>query len=266
MKKSNDKKQQKEIKNTTKTTQQPVVYALNIKDLHKSYGKKEVLKGLNLKVKQGEIFGFIGKNGIGKTTTIDCIVGLKEADSGTIEVYGIDNQDDALQTKQLIGYVPSEPTTYEMMTGDQYLGFVASCYGVSQKDFNKNYEILLETFAMKRADMKRKIREYSHGMKQKVALMASLIQEPTIWILDEPTVGLDIMVYETLLHTIKDFAQDGRAVFITSHNIDLVSKICDRVAIINDGFVEKLIDLKSNPQLRETLSETFFNTYGDEIE
>ena len=238
-------------------------YALEIKDLFKSYGPKTVLKGLNLNVKTGEVFGFIGKNGIGKSTTIDCIVGLKDYDSGEILINGVDNKLDPIKTKMMIGYVPSEPITYEMMSGNEYLQFIASSYGMIQSSFNKNYNFLIKKFAMTPLDMNRKIREYSHGMKQKVCLMASLIHNPKVWILDEPTVGLDIMVYEVLLNMIKEFASNGRTVFITSHNIDLVSKVCDRVAIINNGTVSTLIDFKKEPMKRRDLSKIFFKTYGE---
>ena len=239
-------------------------YVLELKDLYKSYGKKQVLKGLNLQVKKGEVFGFIGKNGIGKSTTIDCIVGLKDFDSGTITVVGNDVKTDSLATKNSIGYVPSEPVTYEMMSGNEYLQFVASSYGMLQASYNKNYEYLIKKFQMSKADMNRKIREYSHGMKQKVCLMASLIHNPKIWILDEPTVGLDIIVYEVLLRMIKDFARFGKTVFVTSHNIELVSKVCDRVAIINDGVVANIIDFKKEPLKRRELNKIFFKIYTGE--
>ena len=238
-------------------------YSLVIKDLYKSYGKKEVLKGINLNVKVGEVFGFIGKNGIGKSTTIDSIVGLKDYDSGEIFIYGVDNKKDPIRTKSMIGYVPSEPITYEMMTGNEYLEFIASSYKMIQASFNNNYNFLVKKFKMSPNDLDRKIKEYSHGMKQKICLMASLIHNPRLWILDEPTVGLDIMVYEVLLKMIKEFAINGRSVFITSHNIDLVSKVCDRVAIINEGKVVSLIDFKKEPLKRRDLSKIFFKIYGD---
>lgn len=241
-------------------------YVLEVKDLYKSYGPKQVLKGLNLKVKKGEVFGFIGKNGIGKSTTIDCIVGLKDYDSGEILVLNKNVKTESLDTKKSIGYVPSEPVTYEMMSGNEFLQFVASSYGMLQASFNKNYKYLLKKFGMTTSDMNRKIREYSHGMKQKVCLMASLIHNPKIWILDEPTVGLDIIVYEVLLKMIKDFARFGKTVFVTSHNIELVSKVCDRVAIINEGKVVNIIDFKKEPLKRRELNKIFFNIYaGEEI-
>lgn len=242
---------------------------LVLKDLYKSYGKgkqkKEVLKGLNLSVKKGEVFGFIGKNGIGKSTTIDCIVGLKEQDKGDILINGVNTLEDPLEVKSMIGYVPSEPTTYEVMSGNEYLQFIASCYNMKQASFENNYNYLVSKFTMTEVDMNRKIKEYSHGMKQKICLMASLIHNPKLWILDEPTVGLDVMVYETLVKMIREFADNGRTVFVTSHNIDMVSKLCDRVAIINSGKVDKLFDLNLDPVKRRDLNKIFFRTYGENI-
>lgn len=238
-------------------------YVIEIKDLYKSYGKKEVLKGLNLKVKPGEVFGFIGRNGVGKSTTIDCIVGLKEYDSGDILIMGKDVLRESLETKLLFGYVPSEPTAYEMMTGNEYMQFIGSAYGMLQKSFKANYDFLVKKFQMNSVDMNRRISEYSHGMKQKLCLMASLIHNPSVWIMDEPVVGLDIMIYDVLVKMIKDFATFGKTVFITSHSIDFVAKVCDRVAIVNNGVVEELIDFTEEPYKRKDLGRIFFKIYDE---
>ena len=237
---------------------------LSIKDLHKSYGKKEVLKGINLEVYKGEVFGFIGKNGAGKSTTIDCIVGLKDFDQGEIVLANHNVKENPLDAKMALGYVPSEPITYEVMTGCEYLQFIASSYNMYQEAFDSNYEFLKKKFMIGDADLNRRIKEYSHGMKQKVCLMASLIHNPSVWILDEPTVGLDIIVYQTLMEMLKEFAKNGKTVFITSHNIDLVSRVCSRVAIINNGVVSELIDFSKEPMKRKMLSNIFFSTYGAE--
>lgn len=252
------------MKNKEKKEEQKREVVLSIKDLHKSYGKKEVLKGINLEVYKGEVFGFIGKNGAGKSTTIDCIVGLKDFNSGEIVLAGHNVKENPLDAKMELGYVPSEPITYEVMTGNEYLQFVASSYNMYQESFDKNYEFLKNKFMISDSDLNRKIREYSHGMKQKVCLMASLIHNPTIWILDEPTVGLDIIVYQTLMDRLREFAANGKTVFITSHNIDLVSHICNRVAIINNGVVAELIDFSKEPLKRRNLSNIFFSTYAVE--
>ena len=252
------------MKNKEKKEEEKREVVLSIKDLHKSYGKKEVLKGINLEVYKGEVFGFIGKNGAGKSTTIDCIVGLKDFNSGEIVLAGHNVKENPLDAKMELGYVPSEPVTYEVMTGNEYLQFVASSYNMYQESFDKNYEFLKNKFMISDSDLNRKIREYSHGMKQKVCLMASLIHNPTIWILDEPTVGLDIIVYQTLMDMLREFAANGKTVFITSHNIDLVSRICNRVAIINNGVVAELIDFSKEPLKRRNLSNIFFSTYAVE--
>lgn len=252
------------MKNREKKEEVKKETILTVKDLHKSYGKKEVLKGINMEVYKGEVFGFIGKNGAGKSTTIDCIVGLKDFNSGTIILDGHNVKENPLDAKMSLGYVPSEPITYEVMTGYEYLLFIASSYNMYQESFDKNYEFLKNKFMISDSDLNRKIREYSHGMKQKVCLMASLIHNPTIWILDEPTVGLDIIVYETLMAMLKEFAKNGKTVFITSHNIDLVSRVCNRVAIINNGVVAELIDFSKEPLKRRNLSNIFFSTYAVE--
>ena len=135
-----------------------------------------------------------------------------------------------------------------------------------QEAFDKNYAFLKKKFMIGDDDLNRKIGEYSHGMKQKVCLMASLIHNPSLWVLDEPTVGLDIMVYQTLMDMLKEFANNGRSVFITSHNIDLVSRVCSRVAIINNGVVAELIDFAKEPLKRRDLSKIFFNMYGEKKE
>ena len=252
------------MKNKEKKEEEKREVVLSIKDLHKSYGKKEVLKGINLEVYKGEVFGFIGKNGAGKSTTIDCIVGLKDFNSGEIVLAGHNVKENPLDAKMELGYVPSEPITYEVMTGNEYLQFVASSYNMYQESFDKNYEFLKNKFMISDSDLNRKIREYSHGRKQKVCLMASLIHNPTIWILDEPTVGLDIIVYQTLMDRLREFAANGKTVFVTSHNIDLVSRICNRVAIINNGVVAELIDFSKEPLKRRNLSNIFFSTYAVE--
>lgn len=235
---------------------------ISIKDLYKSYGKKEVLKGINLDVYRGELFGFLGKNGIGKSTTIDSMIGVKKFNKGTILLNGYDITKQSIEAKRSFGYVASEPTCYEIMTGYDYLEFTASVYGVGEKDFKTNSKYLLDRLSFHESDLRLPISGYSHGMKQKLCLVASLLHNPDIWILDEPTVGLDIMAVEELKKMMREYANHGKTVFITSHNIELVSKLCDRVAIVNDGVVAALYDLNQSPNLRLRLSRLFVETYG----
>lgn len=237
-------------------------YAIEIHDLYKSYGTKQVLKGLNLTVYPGELFGFIGKNGIGKSTTIDCMIGAKRFNGGNITVGGYDVRREAVDVKASYGYVASEPTCYEVMTGYDYLEFVASIYHLSETEFQSNHKYLCNRLQLKEEDLAHHISGYSHGMKQKLCLVASLLHNPNIWILDEPTVGLDIMAQEELKKMMREYANHGKTVFVTSHNIELVSAICDRVAIINDGVVQVVYDLKKDPKKREQLPGLFLKIYG----
>lgn len=242
--------------------QEPKKTTILIEDLYKSYGEKEVLLGLNLEVHEGELFGFIGRNGIGKSTTIDCMIGAKKFNKGRIELNGYDIVKDPIDAKKSLGYVASEPTCYDEMTGYDYLEFVASIYGMTEGDFRRNSEYLCNRLQLNLDELNNPISDYSHGMKQKLCLVASLIHSPKVWVLDEPTVGLDIMAVEELKKMLREYANHNNTVFVTSHNIELVSKICDKVAIINDGKVAALYDLNKNPNKRLQLSKIFLDTYG----
>lgn len=234
-----------------------------IKDLYKSYGEKKVLKGLNLEVFEGELFGFIGRNGIGKSTTIDCMIGAKQFNGGTITLCGYDVVAQPLEVKRCYGYVASEPSCYEVMTGIDYLEFIAGVYKISEGEFRRNYTYLCNRLKLAETELYNPVSDYSHGMKQKLCLVASLLFNPKIWVLDEPTVGLDIMAVEELKKMMREYANHDKTVFVTSHNIELVSKICDRVAIINDGKVSALYDLNKEPNRRLQLSKLFLETYGE---
>ena len=245
-----------------KIQEEIIIPSIKVENLYKSYGKKEVLKGLNLEVYSGELFGFIGRNGIGKSTTIDCIIGSKKFDKGNIFINDFDITKNPIEAKYSFGYVASEPACYEEMTGYEYLEFIASIYQISEGEFKKNTEYLCNRLMLKIDELSNPISDYSHGMKQKLCLVGSLLYSPKIWILDEPTVGLDIMAGEELKKMMREYANHGNTVFVTSHNIELVSKICDRVAIINDGIVKELFDLNKNPNKRLQLSKIFIDTYG----
>ena len=235
---------------------------ISIQNLYKSYGSKEVLKGLNLEVYKGELFGFLGRNGIGKSTTIDCMIGSKKYNKGTILLNDFDIKYNPLEAKNSFGYVASEPTCYEEMTGYEYLEFTANIYKLSEGDFKKNYKYLCTRLQLNLNELSNPIADYSHGMKQNLCLAASLLHSPEIWILDEPTVGLDIMAVEELKKMMREYANHGNTVFVTSHNIELVAKLCDRVAIVNNGVIHTLIDLRKDPNKRLQLSRLFMETYG----
>ena len=151
------------------------------------------------------------------------------------------------------------------MTGAEFVEFIASIYKVNAQVYGSNLNFLLDKLEFDEQDLYRKIAEYSHGMKQKICLMASLIHNPKIWILDEPTVGLDPMTSNELSILMKDYVKHGNTIFIASHNIDLVSKLCDRVAIIKDGRIINIFDLKNNPILRNKIGPYFLSLYKKEV-
>lgn len=235
---------------------------LEIRDLFKAYGKKEVLKGINLVVGRGQIVGLIGKNGIGKSTTIDCVTGSKNYNSGEIFINGTKIEDNPIEIKKTFGYISSEPCLYETMTGYEYLSFIGSVYKVDKNAFPEKVEELRKNFDLTENDLSSKIKGYSHGMKQKLSLIASLVHDPILWILDEPTVGLDIMVYHYLMKCMTDFVKDGKSILITSHNLDFIGKICNRVDIINNGVIFKSINLDENEEERTKLDDVLTEIYG----
>ena len=234
-----------------------------IEKLNKSYGTKKVLTDLDLTVYEGELFGFIGRNGIGKSTTIDCMIGMKKFDSGSISINGFDILESPIEIKKIIGYVSSEPILYEEMTGIEYLKFIANIYKVDASTFKEKYEKLCERLEFKIEDLGFEISGYSHGMKQKISLIASIIHDPKIWILDEPTVGLDFLAVEELKKMMVEYAKMGNTVFLTSHNIDFVSDICNRVAIINKGNVKGLYDLDEDSSIKDKLKDIFIKIYDE---
>lgn len=233
--------------------------AISIKGLRKSYGSHEVLKGLDLEVREGELFAFIGSNGAGKSTTIDSLIGIKTFDEGEISIGGHSIVKDAIAAKKIIGYVPSEPLSYDQMSGLRYLEFIGSIYKVEDAVFEKNLDYLSKRLDLSPEDLSRPIKEYSHGMQQKLGLIASLIHNPHIWVMDEPTVGLDAVTSHELTLMMKEFSEHGRTVFVASHNIEMVSSIADRIAIIYDGVINRVFDLREDPSLRYEVTPYFLS-------
>lgn len=226
---------------------------LKITNLVKYYSSDEpVIKRLSLEVKKGEVFGFIGPNGAGKSTTIKCITGILPFEEGEITINNLDILQEPLDAKRSFGYVADNQAVYEEMTGREFVEFIASVYGLKE-NFKHLFEELVKRFNMNHA-IDQYISNYSHGMKQKVCIIASLIHEPDLWILDEPLTGLDISSAMQLKNTIIDYKKKGKSVLLTSHNIDSVEKLCDRVAIIIKGEIKTIIDMKDfNGQSLEKL-------------
>ena len=222
---------------------------IDIRNVSKSYNKGliKAVDNLNLKVNKGEIFGFLGPNGAGKTTTIKMIVGLLNPDEGNILINDTDIRKNALEAKRNIGYVPDNPNLYERLTGTEYLNFMADVYQVSADQRRSRIEHYLEMFELNDAasDL---IKSYSHGMKQKIALTGALIHNPTVWILDEPMVGLDPKSAHLLKEEMRKHCDNGNTVFFSTHILEVAEKLCDRIGIIHKG---RLIASGTMDELRQ---------------
>lgn len=211
---------------------------LEVINLHKSYGNKEVLKGINLKVDEGTIFGFIGHNGAGKSTTIKSIVGILDYDSGEIYVDGIDVSKYPIETKKRIAYIPDNPDIYDNLKGIEYLKFIASIYELDNEVFLNRVQEYSREFEIEN-NLNEEIKSYSHGMKQKLVIISALIHQPKLLILDEPFVGLDPKAAFTLKKHMKVLCESGSSIFFSSHVLEVVEKLCDNIAIIKNGEIYK---------------------------
>lgn len=209
---------------------------LEIKNLTKKFGDKVAVDNIDLSVKSGEIYGFLGPNGAGKTTTIKMIVGMLMPDGGSITVDGIDAIHDDVEAKRQIAYVPDSPEIYDIMTGRQYLNFIADVFELSDEERNKQIDRYAEVFEMQ-DNLDVMIAGYSHGMKQKIVIMGALIHSPKLLILDEPMVGLDAKSSFRLKEIMRALANEGRTVFFSTHVMEVAENLCDRIGIINRGKV-----------------------------
>lgn len=207
---------------------------LNIQHLTKAYGDKKAVDDLSLYIAPGEIYGFIGHNGAGKTTTLKSIVGILQFDSGEITIDGISIKADPLACKRKIAYIPDNPDLYEFMTGIQYLNFIADIFGVSANDRQRRIRKYADLFELT-DDLAQSIAAYSHGMKQKLAIISAWIHEPRLVIMDEPFVGLDPKASHLLKGMMREKCDMGGAIFFSTHVLEVAEKLCDKVAIIKGG-------------------------------
>lgn len=226
---------------------------IELQQLSKAYnqGKVRAVKDLTLTVQKGELFGFLGPNGAGKTTTIKMMVGLLRPDTGRVLLNGIDAGRDPLKAKSIVGYCPDEPVLYDKMTGIRFLSFIADVFGVSGERRAKVLPELAESFEMKDA-LGEIVTSYSHGMRQKLSLIAALLHDPEILILDEPIVGLDPRAAFTLKEKMKELCARGKTVFFSTHIMEVAERLCDRVGIISRG---TLIAAAPLPELRRRAGE-----------
>lgn len=225
---------------------------LEIKNLTKKFGDKVAVDNIDLSVKSGEIYGFLGPNGAGKTTTIKMIVGMLMPDGGNITVDGIDAINDDVEAKRQIAYVPDSPEIYDIMTGRQYLNFIADVFELSDEERNKQIDRYAEVFEMKE-NLDVMIAGYSHGMKQKIVIMGALIHSPKLLILDEPMVGLDAKSSFRLKEIMRALADEGRTVFFSTHVMEVAENLCDRIGIINRG---KIIAVGTLDEIKAAAKDT----------
>ena len=207
---------------------------LRIENLTKKYGEKKAVDSLSLTIAPGEIYGFIGHNGAGKTTTIKAVCGILDFDSGEIYVDGTSIKADPLKCKREIAYIPDNPDLYDFYTGVKYLNFIADIYGIPSDVRKERMRRYCDMFELT-PELVRPISEYSHGMKQKLAVISALIHSPKLWLLDEPFVGLDPKAAHTLKQIMREVCDGGGAIFFSTHLLEVAEKLCDRIAIIKNG-------------------------------
>ncbi|ARC83995.1 ABC transporter family protein [Clostridium argentinense CDC 2741] len=209
---------------------------LELININKSYGNHKVLHNINLKLNCGEIFGFLGLNGAGKTSTIKIITGILNADSGDVLLKGNYIKKDSIQYKKKLGYVPCESDVFLRLTGIEYLNFIADMYEVPLETRQERILQLTNKFEINNV-LTDKIKTFSHGMRKKLIMIGSLLHSPNLWILDEPMIGLDAKSSFELKKIMRDYANKGNTVFFSTHVLEVAENICDRVAIINDGLI-----------------------------
>ncbi len=207
---------------------------LKIEHLTKKYGDFKAVDDLSLHIAPGEIYGFIGHNGAGKTTTLKSVVGILQFDNGEIYIDGTSITADPLKCKKEIAYIPDNPDIYEFMTGIKYFNFVADIFGVSAADRQEKIRKYAEIFELS-SDLAQPISTYSHGMKQKLAIISAWIHSPKLIIMDEPFVGLDPKAAHLLKGMMREICDNGGAIFFSTHVLEVAEKLCDKIAIIKEG-------------------------------
>ena len=230
---------------------------LDIQHLTKTYGAKKAVDDLTLHIAPGEIYGFIGHNGAGKTTTLKSVVGILQFDQGEITIGGKSIKTDPLACKRLLAYIPDNPDLYDYMTGIKYLNFIADVFGVDAQTRRERIRTYADTFELT-GDLAQPIAAYSHGMKQKLAIIAAWLHDPRLIVMDEPFVGLDPKAAHTLKGMMRRVCDNGGAIFFSTHVLEVAEKLCDKVAIIKGGRLIRsgtMEEVKGDDSLEEVFLE-----------
>ena len=230
---------------------------LSIENYTKTYGEKKAVNNLSLHIAPGEIYGFIGHNGAGKTTTLKAVAGILQFDTGDIKIDGVSVKEKPLECKKKIAYIPDNPDLYEYMTGIQYLNFIADIFGVDAQTRQERIRKYADMFELTQ-DLAQPASAYSHGMKQKLALISAWVHEPKLIIMDEPFVGLDPKAAHLLKGMMREFCDRGGAIFFSTHVLEVAEKLCDKVAIIKKGELIKagtMDEVKGDTSLEEVFLE-----------
>ena len=234
---------------------------LNIEHLTKTYEEKKAVDDLNLHIRPGEIYGFIGHNGAGKTTTLKSVAGILQFDAGEIYIGGDSVREKPLECKRKIAYIPDNPDLYEYMTGIRYLNFIADIFGVDAALWRERIRRYADAFELT-GDLAQPIAAYSHGMKQKLAVIAAWLHEPQLILMDEPFVGLDPKAAHLLKGMMREICDRGGAIFFSTHVLEVAEKLCDKVAIIKGG---RLIRSGTMEEVKgdDSLEEVFLELEGE---
>lgn len=234
---------------------------LRIENLTKTYGEKRAVDNLSLHIAPGEIYGFIGHNGAGKTTTLKAVVGILQFDKGEVFIKGESIRKNPLACKQKIAYIPDNPDLYEFMTGIKFLNFIADIFGVPEEKRQERIHKYADLFEMTE-NLAQPIASYSHGMKQKLAIISAWIHEPKLIIMDEPFVGLDSKAAHILKQMMREICDEGGAIFFSTHVLEVAEKLCDKVAIIRNG---QLIQSGTMQEVKgdDSLEEVFLKLEGE---
>ena len=235
---------------------------LKIEHLTKTYGEKKAVDDLSLHIAPGEIYGFIGHNGAGKTTTLKSVAGILQFDSGDIIIGGVHQKDDPIACKKQIAYIPDNPDLYDFMSGIKYLNFIADIFGVDAAARQERIHKYADLFELT-GDLAQPIASYSHGMKQKLAIIAAWLHAPRLIIMDEPFVGLDPKAAHLLKQMMREVCGQGGAIFFSTHVLEVAEKLCDKVAIIKSG---RLIRFGTMEEVKgdDSLEEVFLELEGEQ--